>query len=236
MATIQKFYLLDATSPNTGTMPSNSPVDYAGGVLGTGTEAAGASTARDTSATPGVANPDTESSITAQAAATAQRLGQRRFVSRPLAAVTFAAADGNWTFSYARSQSNTNHNTGVSGPISAGLYLWRPSTGLKVGTISIGFTGTKLTVTGETADSVTGTWSGTQAILDGDILVLDVFSLFVQGMSTAYTDQFAYNGTTEGSTTTCASFLNSPTLLTLYTPSAVRVPRSPGIDSGFGHF
>lgn len=237
MATIAKFYLHDATSPNTGTMPSNSPAVIGGGVLGTGTEAAGASTARDATDVIGTANPDTESSITSQASSTVvQRLGHRRFVSRPLAATTFADTDGNWTWSYARSQSNTNHNSTSGAPINCIGYLWRPSGGTRVGTTVVQFAGTKLLVTGETADSVIGTWSLTQAILDGDIIVFDVFSLFQQGMATAYTDQFAYDGTTEASTTTCASFITPPAPLTLYTAAVARVPRSPGVDSGFGHF
>ncbi len=220
MATISKFYLHDVTSPNTGTMPSNSPAVIQGGPLGTGTEAAGNATARDATDVIGTANPDTESSITAQAAATRQVLGHRRFVSRPLAATTFHAADGSWTFSYARSQSNTNHTSGgSSGPTVCNVYLWRPSTGAQVGSITVAFPGGLLTVTAETADSRVASWGGTQAILDGDILVFDVCSDFTQGMAVAYTDQFAYNGTIEADTTSCASFITPPAPLTLFTPA-----------------
>lgn len=220
MATIAKFYCLDATSPNTGTMPSNTPATLAGGKVGAGTEATGATTARDATDTIGTANPDTKSTVTAAATSGAlQRLGHRRFVSQPLAAQTFAAADGNWTFSYARSESNTNHN-GTSGtPISLWVYLWRPTTGLQVGTAHIQFITTILAATVETADSVTGAFNATQAILDGDILVFDVYSEFNQAMATAYTDTFSYNGATEASTTTCASFVTPPAALTLFTAS-----------------
>lgn len=231
MATISKFYLLDATSPNTGTMPSNSPTTIVGGVIGAGTEATGASTARDATDTIGTANPDTESSITAAASTSAQRLGHRRFVSRPLAAQTFANADGAWTFSYARSESNTNHNATSGAPIDAVVYLWRPTTGLRVGTQIITLIGNFLGVaSAETADSVTANWNGTTAISDGDILVFDVYSLFQQSMATAYTDQFAYNGTTEGSTTTCASFITPPSPVTLFTAAAAFQPRHPAAN------
>jgi hypothetical protein len=220
MVNISKFYLLDATSPNTGTMPSNTPATLPGGKVGAGTEATGATTARDATDVIGTANPDTESSVTAAATSGAlQRLGHRRFVSRPLAAQTFAAADGNWTFSCARSQSNTNH-VGTSGfPTQVWIYLWRPSTGLQVGTAHVQIATSILAATAETASSTTSIFSGTQAILSGDILVFDVYSEFNQSMATAYTDQFAYNGTVEASTTTCASFISPPSPITLFTPS-----------------
>lgn len=174
----------------------------------------------------GVANPDTETSVTFLANTTQQFWGHRRFVSAPLAARTFANADGNWTFSYARSQSNANHNA----TFKCMLYAWRPSTGAVVGTTPTGvlLTGTTFTGTTETANSVTGAWvSGAPTtILDGDILVFDVVSVTTQLMATAYTEQFAYDGATEASTTTCASFLTPPAALTLFTP--------PNIFSGEG--
>lgn len=201
-------------------MPTNSPAVIAGGPLGTGTEATGASTARDATDVKGTSNPDLESVITAQNASTHQTLGHRRFVSRPLAAVTFAAADGNWTFDYAAYESNTNHSTNLGDGPQCGIYLWRPSTGLRVGSAQIRLTnGTLTTSEAHYTSSVSfgETWSGTQAILDGDILVFDIFSDFTQGMSSAYTDTFAYDGTTEASTTTCASFVTPPAALTLFT-------------------
>lgn len=218
MATISKFYLLDAASPNTGTLPSNSPTTLAGGVLGAGTEATGNTTARDATDVAGTSNPDIESSITAAATTSLQRLGHRRYVSRPLAAQVFPIT-GNWTFSYARSESNTNHN----GQIRCQLYCWRPSTGAQVlpGT-TIQIIGFAMTATAETADSVTGSASNFQITTqDGDVIVFDVFTQFTQSMTTAYTDQFAYNGTTEASTTTCASFVTPPATLTLAPTAAV---------------
>lgn len=218
MATISKFYLLDAATPNTGTMPSNSPTTIAGGVLGAGTEAAGAATARDATDVSGTSNPDIESSLTSAATTTIQRLGHRRFVSRPLAAATVSGAS--WTFSYARSESNLNHTTGSGVPmIKASVYAWRPTTGLRVGTglITFGATTSPTAAATEQAESVLNDGGVALTYLDGDILVFDVYSHFQQGMATAYTDQFAYNGTTEASTTSCASFVTPPVALTLYT-------------------
>ena len=217
MATISKFYLLDAATPNTGTMPTSSPSSHTSGPLGGGTEAAGAATARDATAVAGSAQQT--ATITDAAAATHQILGFRRFVSRPLAAHTFAAADGNWTFSCAVLESNTNH----AGFAAVDIYPWRPSTGLQVGaaillTLSVSETGTT-----QTAQSVTGT-STANSIVDGDILVFDVYDNANQTMATAYTASFFYNGTTEASTTTCASFVTPPSALTLFTGAAAVIP------------
>ncbi len=229
MATQQKFYLRDTTTTNTGTMPSNSPTTQVGGVLGTGAEAAGNTTARATSAAAGTANPDTKSVCTAQAASgTTQRLGHRRFVTPPLAARTFTTPDGNWTFSHGGTESNTNHNSGGGEPFRISIYPWRPSTGARVGTGIIAISTTTLTATTETSCTGTGAWSGTQAILDGDILVYDVYTTFNQGMATAYTDSFSYNGTTEASTTTNAAFVNAPAALTLF--EGALVPRNSAIN------
>jgi hypothetical protein len=183
---------------------------------GAGTDATGARTARDATDVAGASSPDIDATGTAGANTLGQTLCLRRFVSRPLAAVTFAAADGNWTFSYARGESNTSHN----GQIRCCIYAWRPSTGLQVGTRFVECDGTAMAATAETADSVNGVWSGTQAILDGDVLVFEVNDVFTQGMSSAYTTFFSYNGTTEASTTTCASFVTPPAALTLFTAAA----------------
>lgn len=185
-------------------------------------DASGGRTARDATDVHGTSNPDIESTITAIADQNQQEWGHRRFVSRPLAANTFAAADGNWTFSYARSESNLAHNQSVK----LLVYAWRPSTGATVGTSgATGYmrcNGTEPSSAGaEQAESVTGTWDATVTIQDGDILVFEVGTVFTQGMNTAYNEQFAYDGTTEGSTTTCASFVTPPAALTLFSPIAI---------------
>lgn len=228
MATISKFYLLDAATPNTGTMPSGI-LQVSGTATATTGDATNARTARTATDVIGTSNPDLESSITAVANTSAQSWGHRRFVSAPLAAATFASGDGNWTFSYARTESNLNHNQAVR----CCIYCWRPSTGAVV--VALGASnvctpvGTEPTVAGaQQAESVTATWGGTSVtIVDGDILVFDVTTFFTQLMNTAYTEQFAYDGTTEASTTTCASFVTPPVALTLFTDYT---PRNPGIN------
>lgn len=229
MATMQKFYHHAATTTNTGTMPSNSPTTIAGGVLGAGTEATGNTTARAMNDTIGSGQVSSVCTAAATSGAT-QRLGHRRFVSPPLAARTFAGADGNWTWSMARQESNTNHNGTGGQPFESYVYIWRPSSGTQVGTARVNITSNALGGTTEATSSTTAAWSGTQAILDGDIIVHDIYTLFTQSMATAYTDTYWYDGTTEASTTNCASFLNAPSALTLYTPVVARQPRSAGVN------
>lgn len=213
MATISKFYLLDAASPNTGTMPSNSPAAIQGGAVDG--DATGAATARDATDVHGSSNPDVKSTVTATANQVFQRWGHRRFVSRPLAAHTFASADGNWTWSCAYSESNLAHNQSLG----LTVYGWRPSSGARVGSGSqwARLSQVEPTAAGtEEAHSATISWATSLTIADGDILVFDVWTEFTQTMSSAYTESFDYDGTTEASTTTCASFVTPPAALTLF--------------------
>lgn len=226
MTTISKFYLLDATTPNTGTMPS-------GGFIRTDTtftsndqngDEASALTARDATDVAGASQQT--STITATANTTSQSWGHRRFVSRPLAAHTFATADGSWTFSYARSESSLNHNQIVK----CAVYCWRPSTGAAIGTFgatndAVVMVGSEPTSAGaQQAEAVTASWGHSTTIVDGDILVFEVYTVFTQSMGTAYTDSFFYNGATEASTTDCASFVTPPAALTLFTGAAEVIP------------
>jgi hypothetical protein len=213
-------------------MPSDSPATFTGAWAG---DAAGALVVRDATDVKGTSNPDIESTITSNADQLLQAWGHRKFVSRPLAAHTFSAADGNWTFSYARSESNLLHNMVIFLQIQS----WRPSNGTQVATLLTfdGSVTTEPTVAAtEQAESVTVT-SGSSSIIAGDILVFMVCSQFQQGMSTSYTDQFAYDGTTEASTTTCASFVAPPAPLTLFGGTPDPSPLSiVSAHTGFGPF
>lgn len=219
MATISKFYLLDATSPNTGTMPSGVLLISPTGTTATTGDAAGSTTARDATDVAGTSNPDIETTITSNADTLVQNWGLRRFVSRPLAAQTLTAGD-TWTFSYARQESNLNHNQSTT----VTVYVWRPSSGLRIGggsNTGVSVSGGEPTVAATVqAQSTTQVWNSSITLVDGDILVFDVTATFQQSMATAYTDSFEYNGTTEASITTCASFVSPPAALTLFTASA----------------
>ncbi len=223
MATISKFYLHDATTTNTGTMPGAGDVFFNNGDI-TG-DATGARTARLTNDTIGVL--ETSSVVTATANTNAQTWGHRRFVSPPLAARTFAAADGTWTLSWANVESNTNHNGSQTGNIR----IWRPSTGAVVGTAHVLLSGSVISSTTKASNSGTGSWSGTQAILNGDILVFEISTNFTQSMGTAYTENFYYDGTTEAGTTSKASFITPPSALTLATSGTTYIKAGYGVES-----
>lgn len=202
-------------------MPSGA-VSRSGAVV-TG-EATGARTARDATGTIGAAQ--TSSLITANADQLLQTWGHRRFVSRPLATTTldFTNTPTQWTFSFAIQESALTHNMALW----CTVYAWRPSTGAAVTTVpSPGAYELKgdeptLATTEQAAvnSAVSSTGSLVTPILDGDILVFDISSQFTQSMSSAFTDQFFYDGTTEASATNCATFVTPPTALTLFTPRA----------------
>jgi hypothetical protein len=204
-------------------MPSDSPGHQYSNAVFNGTttgDATGASTARDATDVIGTANPDTESQITSTANTNRQIWGHRRFVSRPLAAQTISFSSSSWAFSSAFSESNLNHNQAIVGY----CYAWRPSINNFVGsalTNAVRWTNAEPTVAATETTGSPATTTGTDvAISNGDILVFDICTDFTQAMSTAYTDNFAYDGTTEASTTTCASFITPPSALTLYLPTS----------------
>lgn len=215
MATISKFYLHDVATPNTGTMPTGA---FLNSNDSTG-DATGARTARDATDVIGAAQ--TSSTITATANQLAQLWGHRRFVSRPLAAQTIAFSAGlSWTWSWARDENNLNHNLQMR----CQIYAWRPSTGLRVGSgaQNLGAGGTEPTVA-STEQAENGTFGSGQTdvtISDGDILVFEIFSSFTQSKSSALTDTFYYDGTTEASATSCASFITPNAAITLQTVTA----------------
>src|SRR4051812_41201924 len=123
MATIQKLYLHAATTSDTGTLPSSSPLG------GTATNSApGAATNRAMDGTVGASQTSATLSTTATTSAVSQNWFAR-FLSAPLAAQTIPS--GTWTLSIAGSESNTNSDFAPSVDIS----VWRPGTGAAVGTI-----------------------------------------------------------------------------------------------------
>lgn len=198
-------------------MPSGALIlDRAGGTAVTG-DAAGARTARSANDVLGTANPDIESTFTAVANTNAQSWGHRRFVSAPLATQTIQFS-ATWQANVAASESNVAHNQNLT----LIAYAWRPSTGAVVGTASQSLIATIGESAGST-ESVIGIGSGSGAdvdIKDGDIIVFDITSPFTQSMAVAYTEQFAYDGTTELSATTSASLISTPSAITLFTPRA----------------
>ena len=205
-----KFYFHDATTTDTGTLPSTKLSGQTANVTATG-----ASTNRAMTTSTGALQ--ASAALTTLAQTTAQRNWFRRYVSAPLAAQTIAAGttSDSWLLALAGSESSTN-----SAPtFTCYLGVWRPSTGALVGTIkdltANGISGLGVTTVAEqwlgpTASTDIGTTTAVTT-QDGDILVIEIWAVNIQAMATAYTNTLFYDGTTETSTTSAASYLQTPT-------------------------
>ncbi len=194
-----KWYLHDAATADAGTLPG-------AGTTTTGsatTTVTGASTNRSLDNTPGAGQ---TSVAFASAAATAQSQWVRRFCSGPIGGQSLLTTSAGFQLHYAAQQSNTNANFAPG----ACCVIWRPSTGVVVGRfVDIGAMGL-----GQALGGTVEAWPGSNSanttavtVLDGDIIVVEVWNNNPQGMTTSYTDTFYYDGTTEGSSSTAASFI-----------------------------
>jgi hypothetical protein len=213
-----KFYLLDGATTDTGTLPSGfAAADDAS--LTSSVNVSGADTNRTASTTISGTAGQRSGVLTTLANVNAQPSLLRRFVSDPIAAQTI----GVQTLGYgcATSESSTNSDFLAQFRVS----LWRPGTGALVGFLTFGTTSPEATtsevwISGNIAAATTS-----RTALDGDIIVIEAWRpVTVQLMATAYTNTFFYDGTTEGSATTPASFINFPNTLTFYTPPAEVIP------------
>lgn len=194
----QKFYLHDATSTDTGTLPGGSSVMVSPSPTVT---ASGASVNRAMDKTIGtsqvsqsvvVTNTDTEAWV-------------RRFLSPPLA--TQVIPGGGWTFSYGYSSTQP---TGNDFP-TLDIGLWRPSTGQLIQRFA-GMAGGPPATTAEEAQNP-ATAASAIPVLEGDVLVIE-FAISSGQIITA-TDAFYYDGITEGSATSNAAYLLAPAPIAL---------------------
>lgn len=138
-----------------------------------------------------------------------------RFVSPPLisagATGTTTIAADTWTFAFGGTESNASANwpttTSGTGPVSC--YVWRPSTGTKVGNILISATGMgTISEAGTTETALSGTFSGSAVTFQvGDVICFEVVFTVTQASATAFTDTFSYDGTTQSSTSSNAASL-----------------------------
>lgn len=197
---ISKFYFHDATTGDTGTLPSSQV--YTQSVISTRT---GANTNRSADATIGTS--EVSCGIGVQHAKGYEFM--RRFVSAPLAAQSFS---GTVTYEGCFSQ-----NYASAGPVgSVGVSIWRPSTGSKVSEFaypiyaSLGsFSTSKEWLVPQLSQDASGSSSS------GDILVFEVFAANDAETTPDYSANFYFDGTTESSTTSAASFItfSNPVLM-----------------------
>jgi len=145
-----------------------------------------------------------------------------RFCTLPLKDITSITAQ-TWTYKFAASESNTSANfpcSGTNKSVRVVAYVWRPGTG-KLGNIIDGTTAATVdesTAGTETYHVVTFSGSAVNSVLDGDVICFEVWFVITQASSTAYTDTFYYDGTTESAenatVTTPASLISTPQDLT----------------------
>ena len=149
-----------------------------------------------------------------------------RFVSPPINQSGIAA--NTWNYSYAANEPNVNANfpcSGASQVVAINVYVWRPSTNSKVGTILDGNTaatnseGSASTITSEYATFAGSAVAGAAA---GDVIVCEVWFTLTQASATARADIFYFDGTTEtlatGTTVSNhASHINTPETIAFQT-------------------
>lgn len=124
-----------------------------------------------------------------------------RFCSRPLA-MTSIASD-TWNFAFADQEGNAAQNFPCSGTaaVSVTVYVWRPSTGTKVGNILDGNSNADFAEPSATATEKSnfGSFAGS-AIAScnvGDIICIEVYFAFTQTSTSTGTIRFYYDGGTE---------------------------------------
>ena len=201
----RRFYLHNTVSPVEATLPAS-------GVSGSATTptviGSGGGVNRLMDATIGLSQTSLTLATNATTSAQSGLIG--RWVSTPLQACFLwsNAAGFIITRRAAALESNTNSNF----LLTQSLYVWRPSTGARVGSEILipGTSGTStVNVTTETDFSLSATTSNNVTILDGDVLILELWrSSNSQVMGTSYNNQVFYDGTTEGSASSNAAFIN----------------------------
>ncbi|MGH8633119.1 MAG: DUF6701 domain-containing protein [Burkholderiales bacterium] len=201
-----KFYFHDAATPNVGTLPGATTLSTSF----VHSFSTGAGTNRDMNQTIGTAQ--VSAALTTLAQTSPINGWFRRFLSRPLAAQTLPT--GVWTIQGGASESDANSNMLPWGAV---IKVWRPSTGAVVATLldnpQLGTTEAGTTETN--ISSATSSISGV-AVLDGDVLVVELWVKNSQSSATAYTNTIFYDGTTEGSTTSNAAYLKAPGNIAFY--------------------
>lgn len=206
-----RLYFHNAASTLVGTLPTNTQSATAATWTATG-----GTTLRTMDTTIGISQASLSGTSSASTAAQNGFLGY--FASSPLSG-TQTVGGGSIIFLSADDESNAQSNFWVNG---LEIYVWRPSTGTKVGTVKA-FGATSLGgLEGSTAEAtnyITGITSTGISASTGDIVVIEVWSNFTQGMATAYTENFYFDGTTtytaeNTATSSCASFVELTETLT----------------------
>lgn len=165
----------------------------------------------------------TSIALTSNATVSAQDYYFTKFVSDTLSGISSITAQ-TWNYAFAATESNASANYPVSGGPAAvyiNVYVWRPSTGAKVGTILDGNTSAFVGEATSGEASHFGTFSGSlvSSVSDGDVIICEIWFRITQAAATAYTDTFYFDGTTETNSegsvvSNHASYIETPQTLT----------------------
>jgi hypothetical protein len=129
------------------------------------------------------------------------------FVSDPIAAQTISAQTITYSGEFVEGNAASNFQPRIY------VTLWRPSTGTAVGQLG----NVLLAEPGTSATAITGNFTSTSVTAqDGDVIIVEVWrSTVVQSMSTAYTQSGHFSGTTDGSTTDTAAYIQFANAITM---------------------
>lgn len=203
-----KLYLLATANALTGTFPASEQSSQVASWSMVGADPL--LTMRDTKGTGQGAF-----SGTSLASTSAQKAFCGHFASETLnAAQSVGGGSNSVTLNIANRESSLSMNFGTD--LRCHVYVWRPSTGAKVGTVCDNLASTGSQEPGATSStrsnaSVT-TGTSTVSALAGDVIVCEIWQYHTQASATAYTASVYANGTTETLTvntvvTNHASFL-----------------------------
>jgi uncharacterized protein (UPF0147 family) len=206
---LQKFYLHDATTTDSGTLPGASTTASLG-PLGNAT---GATVNRSMDGSIG----SLEKSVGVSFNSNLNVYWLRRFLSTPLAAGSYPSAD--WELHFGASDVSSSADL-----FWGSLVLYRPSTGAVVTRI-IDFLGGTGVIWGAKAFITEIKTGSSFDAIDGDILI---FEPWVQQSAGATQPIFYYDGTTEGSSSS-ASYLLAPFQITMIPILASRIITEDGL-------
>ena len=151
-----------------------------------------------------------------------------RWVSPKLNQTSISA--NTWTYDFAKKASSTSANFPVSSTNKAvyvNAYVWRTSTGAKVGTIKDGTTNATYSEGAASTElSEHGTFAGSAVANcnpQDDVIIFEMWFKITQGVATSYTQTIYFDGTTENRTTgttvsNYAAFVETPDTIAFSTP------------------
>ena len=157
-----------------------------------------------------------------------------RWVSPLLTQGQTSISANTWTFCFGASESDLSANfpnVGTDVPVYAIAYVWRPSTGAKVGQIadiSTSSTVDEGATTSAYAHICTFTGSAVSNVQAGDVICFEILFGVAQAAASSYTDTIYYDGTTipteNQQTSDVASYIETPQDLTFYNQVAIALP------------